>query len=234
MHACLVLRSRPLTLRNRKRKPPHQSGPSFAEAGEWRDRPRDGGHGLRPARLLRGGCQTRCAGRRAANEDRVRVSPWSTVEASRPNDSAGEDPRAPTLEEGVQIASTRACGKRRLPLQIDSRRPTSRAQRSGAGDGVCSCLQHPQPDDRTRETRLPTDRQVTVPGAEGVVVLLCLRAPTPLHGRSAHARVFSLNHCGACPIPASSGIGHRSPSSLSRRHRRANAALHPRASRPMS
>ena len=64
-------------------------------------------------------------------------------------------------EEGSGIPSPGSRGERLLPIQVDSRRSTSRPDSRSARARIGACVQRAQSDDRAWSTRVVRDRSVT-------------------------------------------------------------------------
>ena len=143
-------------------------GGSGPPARHVRGRPRRGqradGHGgrcLRHARLLRDSQHPRHYRRRAAGEDSQAVPTQPAVERSRWDDQKDQQDWAPSMEEGGRLSSTGPCRERVLPVQVDSRRSTSKSDSRSASCRIGACVQRAQSNDRAWSTRVVRDRSVT-------------------------------------------------------------------------
>ena len=120
-----------------------------------------GGRGLRHARLLRDSQHPRHDRRRAAGEDSQAVPTQPAVERSRWDDQKDQQDWAPSMEEGGRLSSTGPRRERVLPVQVDSRRSTSKSDSRSASCRIGACVQRAQSNDRAWSTRVVRDRSVT-------------------------------------------------------------------------
>ena len=120
-----------------------------------------GGRCLRHARLLRDSQHPRHDRRRAAGEDSQAVPTQPAVERSRWDDQKDQQDWAPSMEEGGRLSSTGPRRERVLPVQVDSRRSTSKSDSRSASCRIGACVQRAQSNDRAWSTRVVRDRSVT-------------------------------------------------------------------------
>ena len=117
--------------------------------------------GLRHARLLRDSQHPRHDRRGAAGEDSHAVPTQPAVERSRWDDQKDQQDWAPSMEEGGRLSSTGPRRERVLPVQVDSRRSTSKSDSRSASCRIGACVQRAQSNDRAWSTRVVRDRSVT-------------------------------------------------------------------------
>ena len=120
-----------------------------------------GGRDLRHARLLRDSQHLRHDRRGAAGEDSHAVPTQPAVERSRWDDQKDQQDWAPSMEEGGRLSSTGPRRERVLPVQVDSRRSTSKSDSRSASCRIGACVQRAQSNDRAWSTRVVRDRSVT-------------------------------------------------------------------------
>ena len=113
------------------------------------------------ARLLRDSQHPRHDRRRAAGEDSQAVPTQPAVERSRWDDQKDQHDWAPSMEEGGRLSSTGPRRERVLPVQVDSRRSTSKSDSRSASCRIGACVQRAQSNDRAWSTRVVRDRSVT-------------------------------------------------------------------------
>ena len=83
------------------------------------------------------------------------------VERSRWDDQKDQQDWAPSMEEGGRLSSTGPRRERVLPVQVDSRRSTSKSDSRSASCRISACVQRAQSNDRAWSTRVVRDRSVT-------------------------------------------------------------------------
>ena len=99
--------------------------------------------------------------RRAAGEDSQAVPTQPAVERSRWDDQKDQQDWTPSVEEGGRLSSTGPRRERVLPVQVDSRRSTSKSDSRSASCRIGACVQRAQSNDRAWSTRVVRDRSVT-------------------------------------------------------------------------
>ena len=97
----------------------------------------------------------------AAGEDSHAVPTQPAVERSRWDDQKDQQDWAPSMEEGGRLSSTGPRRERVLPVQVDSRRSTSKSDSRSASCRIGACVQRAQSNDRAWSTRVVRDRSVT-------------------------------------------------------------------------
>ena len=79
----------------------------------------------------------------------------------RPSADIASQDWAPSMEEGGRLSSTGPRRERVLPVQVDSRRSTSKSDSRSASCRIGACVQRAQSNDRAWSTRVVRDRSVT-------------------------------------------------------------------------
>ena len=77
------------------------------------------------------------------------------------DDQKDQQDWAPSMEEGGRLSSTGPRRERVLPVQVDSRRSTSKSDSRSASCRIGACVQRAQSNDRAWSTRVVRDRSVT-------------------------------------------------------------------------
>ena len=96
-----------------------------------------------------------------AKTAKLAVPTQPAVERSRWDDQKDQQDWAPSMEEGGRLSSTGPRRERVLPVQVDSRRSTSKSGSRSASCRIGACVQRAQSNDRAWSTRVVRDRSVT-------------------------------------------------------------------------
>ena len=120
-------------------------------------------HPAPPGRASRGCSRDRAwrEGRGSPGEDGQAIPTSTALERARSHNPNGHDYESAPVEEGSGIPSPGSRGERLLPIQVDSRRSTSRPNSRSARARIGACVPRAQSDDRAWSTRVVRDRSVT-------------------------------------------------------------------------
>ena len=131
-------------------------------------------------------------------EDSHAVPTQPAVERSRWDDQKDQQDWAPSMEEGGRLSSTGPRRERVLPVQVDSRRSTSKSDSRSASCRIGACVQRAQSNDRAWSTRVVRDRSVTTLAWErsGPVSIY---ATTPYPGGGVGAGIVVKGQSGKAP-----------------------------------